>query len=77
MKLDSAMASKMKNIDKKKITFLLRRWFSSKNTSWSLGGTKPLCYKVHFMIEPPYSTFKGIVAWNIFIPEYVPNQCVY
>jgi len=20
---------------------------------------------------------KGTVAWNIFIPEYAPNQCVY
>ena len=21
--------------------------------------------------------FKGTMAWNIFVPEYAPNQCVY
>jgi hypothetical protein len=42
MILDSAMASKMKKyLPQKNFTFLPGRWFSSKNSSWSLGGTKP------------------------------------
>ena len=27
--------------------------------------------------EKQWKVLKGTIAWNIFIPEYAPNQCVY
>ena len=54
MILDSALASKMKNIDPKKTSlFYPEDGFHPKKTSWSLGGTKPfkdnkltICHRV-------------------------------
>jgi hypothetical protein len=44
MILNSAMASKMKNIYYKKASlFYPEDGFHPKKTSWSLGGTKPFC----------------------------------
>ena len=48
MILDSAMASKMKNIYHKKTSlFYLEDGFHPKKTSWSLRGTKPLWASLH------------------------------
>ena len=53
--LDSAMASKMKNINPQKSSlFLPQRWFSSNKNPWSLEKTKPLRQNSNIQIVMKY-----------------------
>ena len=51
--LDSAMSSKMKNSDQKKVHFYTPKMvFIQKKTPWSLIGTKPFAIMVEFTSQP-------------------------